>query len=70
MAKVILEVEKDQPLRIELENVESPEQVLWMLARAQIIILTEEPDGSEEDVQELSTADGEEEEANVSDVPE
>jgi len=70
VAKVILEVEKDQPLRIELENVESPEQVLWMLARAQIIILTEEPDGSEEDVQELSTADGEEEEANVSDVPE
>lgn len=70
MARVILEVEKDQPLHIELENVESPEQVLWMLARAQIIILTEEPDESEEDVQELSDADGEEEEADVSDVPE
>jgi hypothetical protein len=69
VAKITLEILENEPLKIEIEGARSPEQALWMLATAQIIILTEEPE-DEENVPELPPADGEEEEVTMSDVPE
>jgi hypothetical protein len=66
MAKITLTVEQGQPLQINVEDAASPEQVLWMLAQAQVVILTEE--GNDENVQELSDEPEQEEEADLPNV--
>jgi hypothetical protein len=70
MAKVTLTVEQGKPLQIHVEDAVSPEQVLWMLAQAQVVILTEEQADEEEsaNVQELPDETDEKEEADVPNV--
>lgn len=66
MAKITLTVEQGQPLQINVEDAASPEQVLWMLAQAQVVILTEE--GNDEELQELPDTIEPEEETNLPNV--
>jgi uncharacterized iron-regulated protein len=66
MAKVTLTVEQGKPLQIHVEDAVSPEQVLWMLAQAQVVILTEEQ--ADEEMQELPDELDEKEEADVPNV--
>jgi hypothetical protein len=52
-------------INLKVENATSPEQVIYMLAQAQITIVTPE-DEENEDVQELSATNAPEEESDVS----
>lgn len=67
-SRIIIEHDEKQGVKVKVQHAFSPDHAIWMLSQAITVIVTPEVEENEEELSELPDADGEKEEADVSDV--